>query len=169
MDCGMPGFSFSVLHCLPRVYSNSCPLGWWGYPNISVIHFSSCLQFFLASGSFPMSWLFASGGQSIGTSASSSVLLMNIQDLFPLGLTGSVFFKGDFKEFVYLWTGFNTTSLSKPLSALKRQWYNRGVRALWGPGFPPKPYSKPVLPPQLLPPLLPGNSIHSMEQEIVII
>ena len=49
-----------------------------------------------------MSWLFASGGQSIGTSASSSVLLMNIQDLFPLGLTGSVFFKGDFKEFVYL-------------------------------------------------------------------
>ena len=48
-----------------------------------------------------MSWLFASGGQSIGGSASSSVLLMNIQDLFPLGLTGLIS-KGDFKEFVYL-------------------------------------------------------------------
>ena len=121
----------------PGVCSNSCPLSRWCHPTISssVVLFSSCLQSFLASGSFPMSWLFVSGGQSIGGSASSSVLLMNIQDLFPLGLTGLIS-KGDFKEFVYLWTGFSTTSLSKPLPALKRQWYNQGVRALWGPGFP---------------------------------
>ena len=70
----------------PRVYSNSCPLGWWCHPTISssVIPFSSCLQSFPASGSFPMSQLFASGGQSIGPSASASVLPMNIQGWFPL-------------------------------------------------------------------------------------
>ena len=74
----------------PRVYSNSCPLSWWCHPNISssVIPFSSCLQSFPASGSFPMSQLFASGGQSIGVSASASVLPMNIQDWFLLGWTG---------------------------------------------------------------------------------
>ena len=70
----------------PGVYSNSCPLSRWCHPTISssVIPFS-CLQFFPASGSFPMSQLFTSGGQSIGVSASTSVLLMNIQDWFPLG------------------------------------------------------------------------------------
>ena len=69
--------------------SNSHPLSWWCHPTISssVIPFSSCLQSFPASGSFLMSWLFASGGQSIGASASASVFPMNIQDLFPLGLT----------------------------------------------------------------------------------
>ena len=74
----------------PRVYSNSCPLSWWCHPTISssFTPFSSCLQSFQASGSFPMSWLFTLGGQSIGTSASASVLPMNIQDWFPLGLTG---------------------------------------------------------------------------------
>ena len=74
----------------PRVYSNSCPLSWWCYPTISssVIPFSSRLQSFPASGSFQMSQLFASGGQSIGVSASASVLSMNIQDRFPLGWTG---------------------------------------------------------------------------------
>ena len=74
----------------PRVYSNSCPLSWWFHPTISssVIRFSSCLQSFLASGSFQMSQLFASGGQNIGVSASPSVLPMNIQNWFPLGLTG---------------------------------------------------------------------------------
>ena len=63
----------------PRVCSNSCPLNWWWHPTISssVIPFSSCLQSF-PSGSLPMGWLFASGGPSIGTSASASVLLMNI-------------------------------------------------------------------------------------------
>ena len=74
----------------PRVYSNSSPLSWWCHPTISssVIPFSSRLQSFPASGSFQMSQLFASGGQSIGVSASTSVPPMNIQDWFPLGWTG---------------------------------------------------------------------------------
>ena len=74
----------------PRVYSNSCPLSQWCHPTISssVVPFSSCLQSFLASTSFQMSQLFALGGQSIGVSASISVLPMNIQDWFPLGWTG---------------------------------------------------------------------------------
>ena len=69
---------------------NSCLLSWWCHPTISsfVVPFSSCLQSFPASGSFPMSQLFASGGQSIG--ASASVLPMNIQDWFPLGFTGLI-------------------------------------------------------------------------------
>ena len=74
----------------PGVYSNSCPLSrWWHWTiSSSVILFSSCLQSFPASGSFPMSQFFASGGQSIGVSASASVLPMNIQDWLPLGLVG---------------------------------------------------------------------------------
>ena len=72
----------------PEACSNSCPLSWWCHPTISssVVLFSSCLQSFPALGSFLMSWLFASGGQSIGVAA--SVLPMTIQDWFPLGLTG---------------------------------------------------------------------------------
>ena len=71
----------------PRIYPNSCPLSRWCHLTISssVVPFSSCLQSFLASGSFPMSQFFTSGGQSIGVSASASVLPMNIQDWFPLG------------------------------------------------------------------------------------
>ena len=74
----------------PRVYSNSCPLSQWCHLTISstVIPFSSCLRSFPASGSFQMSQFFASGGQSIGVSASASVFPMNIQDWFPLGWTG---------------------------------------------------------------------------------
>ena len=74
----------------PRVYSNSCPLSQWCHPTSlsSVIPFSSHLQSFPASGSFQMSQLFISGGRSIGVSASTSVLPMNIQDWFPLGWTG---------------------------------------------------------------------------------
>ena len=73
-----------------RVYPNSCLLSQWCHPAISysVIHFSFCLQSFRTSGSFQMSQLFASGGQSIGVSASTSVLPMNTQDWFPLGWTG---------------------------------------------------------------------------------
>ena len=72
----------------PRVCSDSCPLSQWWHPTIlfSVISFSYCLQSFPASGSFPMRWFFTSGGQSIGASASTSVLKMNIQGWFPLGL-----------------------------------------------------------------------------------
>ena len=76
----------------PGTYSNSCPSRQWCYPTISssIISFSSCLQFFPASGSFPVSQFFASGGQSIGVSISASILSMNIQHWFPLGLTGCI-------------------------------------------------------------------------------
>ena len=72
------------------VYSNSCPLSWWCHLTISssVVPFSSCHQSFPASGSFQMSQLFASSGQSVGVSASASVLSMNIQDWSPLEWTG---------------------------------------------------------------------------------
>ena len=75
----------------PGAYSNSCPLSWWCHLTIfpSVVPFSSYLQSFPASGSL-MSQLFPSGGQSIGASASASVLPMNIQDWFPLGLNTGV-------------------------------------------------------------------------------
>ena len=96
MSCNTPGFP--VLQPPPRVCSNSCSLSWWCHPTISssVTHFSSCLQSFPASGSFPVGQLFTSGGQSIGASASASVLSTNIQDWFPLGLTGlmSLQYKG---------------------------------------------------------------------------
>ena len=74
----------------PRVHPNPCPSSWWCHPTISssAVPFSSCLQSFPASGSFPMSQLFASGGQNIGVSASKSVLPMNTQDWYPLGWTG---------------------------------------------------------------------------------
>ena len=80
----------------PRFYTNSCPFSRWCHPTISssVVCFSSCLQSFPASGFFQMSQLFASGGQSIGVSTSISVLSMNIQDWFPLGLTDLTSFAG---------------------------------------------------------------------------
>ena len=76
----------------PRAYSNSCPLSQWCHPTISSsdIPFSSRLQSFPATGSFQMSQLFASDSQNIGVSASASVLPMNIQDWFPLGLIGLI-------------------------------------------------------------------------------
>ena len=87
------GLQHARLPCPPPisgVYPNSCPLSWGCHPTISssVIPFSSCLQSFPASRSFPKSWLFASGGQNVG--ASASVLPMNIQGWFPLGLTGLI-------------------------------------------------------------------------------
>ena len=87
MDCSMPGFP--VHHQLPA-YSNSCLLNRWHHTIISssVVPFSSCLQSFPASASFPMSQIFASGGQSIEVATSASVFPVNIQDWFPLGLTG---------------------------------------------------------------------------------
>ena len=74
----------------PRVHPNPCPLSRWCHPTISssVVLFSSCPQSFPGSGSFPMSQLSASGGQSIGVFASKSVLPMNTQDSSPLGRTG---------------------------------------------------------------------------------
>ena len=92
MDCSTPGFPVHLWASLvaPRAYSNLCPLCWWCHPAISssFIPFFPHLQSFPASGSFPMSQLFAWGGQSIGVSASISVLPMNTQDWSPLGWTG---------------------------------------------------------------------------------
>ena len=89
-DSGTPWTAAHQASCpspTPRACSNSCPLSQWCHATISssVVPFSSCLQSFPASGSFPMSQLFTSGGPSIGVSASASVLPMNIQDWFPLG------------------------------------------------------------------------------------
>ena len=86
MDCSTPGIP--VHHQLPE-YSNSCPSSWWCHPTISssAVPFFSCPQSFPTSGSFQMSQFFTSGGQSIGVSASASVLPMNIQDWSPLGWT----------------------------------------------------------------------------------
>ena len=86
------------------VYSNSCPSSQWCHPAISssVVPFSSCPQSLPASGSFPMSQLFTSDGESIGVSASASVLPMNIQDWSPLGWTG--------------WTSLQSKGLSRVFS-----------------------------------------------------
>ena len=92
------GLQHSRLPCPsppPGACSNSCQLSQWRRLTISssVIHFSSCLQSFPAPGSFLMSWLFASSGQSIEVSISASVLPMNIQNWFHLGLTGLISFQ----------------------------------------------------------------------------
>ena len=95
-DCLWPhGLQHARLPCpspTPRACSNSCASSWWCHLTISssVSPFSSHLQSFPASASFPVSQFFPSGGQSIGVSALASVLPMNIQDWFPLGLTGLI-------------------------------------------------------------------------------
>ena len=98
----------------PRAYSNSRPS--WCHPTISssIIPFPSCFQSFPPSGSFPMSQPFASGGQSIGVSASATVLPMNIQDWFPLGLTGLI--SSQFKGLSRVFT--NTTIQKHPQTSL---------------------------------------------------
>ena len=94
MDWSIPGLPPSPSPT-PRVYPNSCPLSRWCHPTISssVVPFSSCLQSLPASGSFQMSQLFTSGGQSTGVSASTSVLPMNTQGWSPLGWTGWISFQ----------------------------------------------------------------------------
>ena len=88
---GLQHTKFSCPSLSPRVSSNSCPLSQWCYPNISSSPFSSsCPHSFPASGSFPKSWLFASGGQSIGALTSPPVLPMHFQGWFPLGLKGLI-------------------------------------------------------------------------------
>ena len=124
------GLQHTRLPCpslFPRVCPNSCPLNHWCHPTISssATLFSSCPQSFPASGSLPMSWLFASGGQRIGASTSASVLLMSIQGWFPLRLTSlmPLLFKGLSRIFSkhhnsktsILWhTAFFTVQLSHP-------------------------------------------------------
>ena len=94
----------------PGVYSNSCPANRWCHPAISssVVPFSSCPQSLLASRSFPMSQLFASGGQSTGVSASTSVLPINTQDWSPLGWTGWISLQSN-----GLWRVFSNTIVQK--------------------------------------------------------
>ena len=90
MNCSTPGFP--VHHQLPGACSNSSPSSGWCHPTISssLVPFSSCPQSFPASGCFQFIQLIALDGQSIGVSASASVLPMNIQDWFPLGWTGLI-------------------------------------------------------------------------------
>ena len=116
----------------PGVYPNACPLSRWCHPTISssVVPFSSCPQSFPAAGCFQMSQLFASGDKSIGVSASTSVLPMNIQDWFPLKWSGwiSLQSKGLSRvfsnttvqkhQFFWMWTNllcFNTACFLSPL------------------------------------------------------
>ena len=125
----------------PRVYSNSCPLSQWCHPTISssVVPFSFPLQSFPASGSFQMNQFFASGGQSIVVSASALVLPMNIQDWFPLGLTGwislkskglsRVFFTWD--KLVFLSLSFPTFKMRIPSALLLSEMNELILSALW--------------------------------------
>ena len=110
----------------PGACSNSCQLSWWCHPTISssVVSFSSCLQSFPASGSFPMSQFFPLGGQSIGASAASSVPPVNILDWFPLGLTGliSLLSKGLSRVFLFfIYISIPVTPL-EPWSFLAVSW-----------------------------------------------
>ena len=106
----------------PGVCLNPCPLSQWCHPTISfsVAPFSSCLQSFPASEFFPMSWLFTSGGERIGASASASILTMNSQGWFPFGLSGliSLLFKGHSTVFssssVWKQSAFFMVQLSHP-------------------------------------------------------
>ena len=127
------GLQHARLPCLsptPRACSNSCPLSWWCHPTISssVAPFSSCLQSFPASASFLVSWLPESGDQSIGASASASVLPMNIQDWLPLGWTG--------------WIALQSKGLSRVFSGITVQkhqffgtqpflWSNSHIHTYW--------------------------------------
>ena len=114
LDCSTPGFRLSLS---PRACSNSYPSSWWCHPTISssVVPFASCLQSSPASGSILVSRLLESGGQSIG--ASASVLLMNIQDWFPLGWTDWISLQSKGLSRVF----FNTT-------VQKHQLFSRDTR-----------------------------------------
>ena len=113
----------------PGVHPKPCPSSWWCHPAIScsVVHFSSCPQSFPALGSFPMSQLFAWGGQSIGVSASASVLPMNTQDWSPLGWTGWISLQSKGLSRVFSNTTvqkhqFFSTQLSSPSNSHIHMW-----------------------------------------------
>ena len=133
------GLQIARLPCpspTPRVYSNSCPLSRWCRPNIlsSVVPFCSRLQSFPASGSFPMSQFFTSGGQSIRISASASVLPMNIQDRFPLGWTGWISLQSKGSQESFLTPQFKWIREEK--KSRQRQWWYKWDGLLWEwPGF----------------------------------
>ena len=113
----------------PRACSKSCPLSRWCHPTISSsdVPFSSCLQSFPASGSFQMSQFFTSGGQSIGVSASTSVLPKNIQDWFPLGWIGWIFLLSFIQIFtepgtVLVWGISRWAEETEPQTQSDRRW-----------------------------------------------
>ena len=116
----------------PGVYPNSCPLSRWCHPTISssVVPFSSCPQSFPVSGSFQMSQFFASGGRSIGVSASASVLPMNTQDWSPLGWTGWISLQSKGLSRVFSHTTFKNINLvlsflySPTLTSIHDYWKN---------------------------------------------
>ena len=111
--CGLQQARLPCPSPTPGAHSNSCLFSRWCHPTIlsSVVPFSSCLQSFPTSGSFPMSQLFSSGGQNIGVSASTSVLSMNTQDWSPLGWTGWISLKSKGLSWV-----FSNTTVQKHLS-----------------------------------------------------
>ena len=123
----------------PGVCSDTCPLSWWCHSTISssVTPFSSCLQSFPKSGSFPVSQLFTSGGQSFGASASASVLPTKIQGWFPLGLTGfiSLLSKGLTRVFssttVWKHQVFGASLYGPTLTSVYDYWKNHSF--LYGP------------------------------------
>ena len=126
------GLQHARLPCLsptPGACSNSCPLHWWCHPIISssVIPFSSHLQSFSGSRSFPVSQLFASGSQGIRVSASASVLPMNIQDWFPLGWTDWIFLQSSGLSRV-----FSNTTVQKLSRTPELWWRVRTPWHLWG-------------------------------------
>ena len=112
--CGLQHVRLPCPSPSPRARSNSCPLSRWCHPTISssVVPFSSCLQSFLASGSFSVSQLFASDGQNTGASASAPVLPMNIQGWFPLGLTSLISFLSMGLSWVFSSTTFESINSS---------------------------------------------------------
>ena len=143
------GLQHASLPCpspTPRAYLNSCPLSQWCHSTISssVVPFSFCLQSFPASGSFPMSQFFASDGQSIGVSASASVLSMNIQEWFLLGWTGWNFLavQGTLKSLlqnhsskasILRHSAFFIVQLSHPyMTTGKKQEGSTMLSAVWG-------------------------------------
>ena len=113
----------------PGACSNSCELNQWWHPTISssVIPFSSCLQSFPASGAFPMSQFFTSGGQSIGVSASASVPPMNIQSRFPLRLTGLISLQSKGLSRVFS----NTTVQKHPFSGIHLSLWSNSHIHIW--------------------------------------
>ena len=139
----LPGLQHTRLPCpspSPKVLSNSCPSSQWCHPTIStsLTPFSSCPQSFPASGYFPMSQLFTSGGQSIGASTSSLILPMNIQGWFPLGRTDLILLsKGLPRVFssptVQKYSAFIIIQLSHLYTTTGKLylWLNRRLSAKW--------------------------------------
>ena len=123
------GLQHAMLPCsspTPGACSNSCPSNQWCHPMISssVAPFSSCLQFFPASGSFPVSHFFTSDDQSIGVSASASVLPLNIQDWFPLGWMGLISLESSTPQFKSINSLVLSFLYSPTLTSIHDYWKN---------------------------------------------